>query len=55
MVLKVVRGKILETLELTGLPDACRSVLELADVEISGAFPFMMSVPVKLSKILDYL
>jgi hypothetical protein len=29
MVLKVVRGKILETLELAGSPAACGSVLEL--------------------------
>jgi len=34
MVLKVVRGKILETLELQGLPTACSAVIELP---IAGA------------------
>jgi len=34
MVLKVVRGKILETLELRGSPTACGTVLEL---QITGA------------------
>jgi hypothetical protein len=47
MVLKVVTGKILETLELTWRVSACDSDLELRRIG-AGAM-------VKLSKILDYL
>ena len=48
MVLKVLRGKILETLELASRPSARSSVLELP----VGSRPEPI---VRLSKILDYL
>ena len=51
MVLKVVRGKILETLELLDFRDASGSVLGTLEVGIFRSFPFKKSVLVKLSKI----
>jgi hypothetical protein len=48
MVLKVVRGKILETLRLSWRPSACSFALETADGTGAGAI-------VRLSNIVDYL
>ena len=66
MVLKVVMGKIFETLELQFLPLPCSSVLELQEHwESAFAFPVMVGLSrsvfgwdcshVKLSKNADYL